>query len=162
MTANPDRPSIPAFYGLEPQWASSDRLFKIYITGDALYGAYVAGQFYDAEIAANALSVLYFVLHRRVQRAVRRRHELERVYDGLVGTPTELLARDERNFCIERTRLFGVTVRRRRSWWTPDNRGSLHLELADGSKRRFLFVEKQDPDRIAAMLECFWPTLEVL
>lgn len=162
MTANHDPSPVPAFYGLVPRWVSSDRLYKIYIIGDALYGASIAGQFYDAEIAATTLSVLYFFMHRRIQRGIRRRRELERLYDRLVHTPTELLAQDARNFCAERTNLFAMTLRRRRSLWTPDNRGSLHIELADGSKRRFLLVEKQDPARVAAMLQPFWPTLEIL
>lgn len=162
MSATHDPTPVPAFYGLEPKWVSSDRLFKIYITGDALYGAYVAGQFYDAEIAAAVLSVFYFVFYGRIQRGIRRRHELGRLYDRVVHTPAELLAQDERNFCIQRTDLFAMTLRRRRSLWTPDNRGALHVELADGSRRRFLLVEKQDPDRVAVLLERFWPTLEVL
>jgi len=37
------------FYGLEPRWFGSDRLFKVFGLPDGICGAYLAGQVYDEE-----------------------------------------------------------------------------------------------------------------
>jgi hypothetical protein len=39
----------PWFYGLEPRWFRWDRLYEVYILGDRITGAYLAGQVYDED-----------------------------------------------------------------------------------------------------------------
>ncbi|HEV3007076.1 MAG TPA: hypothetical protein VGX78_21575 [Pirellulales bacterium] len=46
-----------SFHGLQPKWLTSDRFYKVYVTGDSLYVARVACQFFDWRSAAIQLLV---------------------------------------------------------------------------------------------------------
>src|SRR5262249_13067319 len=110
------------FYGLQPRWMGWDRLFKIYVLGGSIAGAYLAGQGYDgasgrlrlvgpAGIAAPLLALW-------VRRIVRRRVERETRYGSLTPASAEFLDADSRNFVWQSDEIERATVSRKRSLWT--------------------------------------------
>lgn len=148
----------PYFYGLEPRWFGANRLYKIFVTRDVLFGAYVAGQFYDNATAAVQLHALLIFLRSWVGRLLKLRAVREARYNEIDLAGPEFLAEDARNFRFERTRVLNITVNRRRCWfWALDSVGDLVVEFCTGERRRFVLVESQDIDAIGEMLRSFHP-----
>lgn len=143
------------FYALQPRWLSTDRLFMLFVTREALYGAYVAGQIHDDNSARAQLQQLYPLLRFWVNRILARRAERERHFLTIDPRSGEFLSADKRNFCIFSSQVVHVTVNCKRSLWAARNVGTVKIVLATGQVLRFILVRGQDPEAISRMLRSF-------
>ncbi|MFH1300779.1 MAG: hypothetical protein ABIK07_06930 [Planctomycetota bacterium] len=151
----------PYFYGLTPRWFKWDRHYRIYLTPDRICGAYIAGQIFDEQSAAIQLQLFYLFLRNFVKRTLKKRKDLEARYDVMDPTESSFLEEDHRNFHIDRRQVVSITVNRKHSYWTPNNVGTVNIELTDGSVRRFILVSDQNADQIAAELRLFSPDTDI-
>jgi hypothetical protein len=133
------------FYAIQPRWTLPDRFYKIFVARGLLCGARVAGQVYDAEVAA-LIPALGHLLAKRAR--------LEDLYDSADVTGEGFLTRDSANFRLEASAIESAEFRARRSWWTGGlpNLGSLKLRLEDGTHRKFILAARQDLSRIKSLL----------
>jgi len=121
-----DRPlrADKTFRGLQPLWTKLDRFYKFYITPDAIYAAWIGGQFHDKTSVRCQLSPLYIILIGFVAAeplaawANNRRRRLEGMYDALVADRADFLAADDRNLEITRKNVSLITASSRKSHWT--------------------------------------------
>jgi hypothetical protein len=118
---------VDFFYGLEPGWLSSDRLYKVYVSQNMLAGAYVAGQFYDGAAAARQLQQAIVLFWPLVRRGLKRRSEREAHYDSSDPFSAEFLHCDSRNFQVSRSDCIGIRLLRKRSFWVPVNAGTIEI-----------------------------------
>jgi len=140
-----DRPlrADGTFRGLQPLWTKLDRFYKFYVTPDAIYAAWIGGQFHDKTSVRFQLSPLYIILIGFVTAepiavwANNRRRRLEEMYDAIVGDRADFLAADDRNLEITRKNISLITASARKSHWTMwTNSGILtfHREGQDALK----------------------------
>lgn len=158
---NTDHTPAPFFYGLQGHWLSRDRLYRVYVGDQMLAGAYVAGQVYDEQVAALQFQQAFFLLRPWVRRWLEQRQKREKLYDGIDPFTPAFLDLDARNFQLPRTDVQQVHFRRNRSWHMPYNVGSVEITLLDGTRRRFILLDQQDPEAVLQRLRQFAPDLEV-
>jgi len=134
----PPETAEQAIYFLEPRWMSADRFYKIYLTREGLFGAWVAGQFHDPESVR--IQLLVWPLVPLVTASVMgARRESEATYDSLARDPDSILPLDERNFVLRPTEILSIRVRTPPLLWTCySNKGSLAIELRDGTAYDFI------------------------
>jgi hypothetical protein len=154
-----DKPDY--FFGLEPNWFTRDRLFMVFVTRDALSGAYVAGQFYDEGVARLQLQQLAPLLGWWVRRLVAQRKLREQEYAAINPLSGDFLNKDRRNFCIFSKQLLDVTVRRKPSLWAPNSVGTVRVTLATGEIKKLILIAGQNPDALATMLGRVCPDTKV-
>jgi hypothetical protein len=84
------------FCAVQPKWIERDRFYKVYATGDALFGAWLAGELSTWRAACANLLVFaplaYWPLKLRDRREAR--------YDRLIFQPDQFLAHDSRDFAV--------------------------------------------------------------
>jgi hypothetical protein len=150
------------FYGLQPCWWSADGLYKVYVSTEMLAGAYIAGQFYDEDVAALQLQQATLFFAPLIRRWLKRRSEREAHYSSADPFSAEFLECDRRNFHIQRTNVLYIRLLRRRALWTPFNAGSVEVKLVDGPARRLILVNDQNADEILGLLKAFYPLTEAI
>jgi hypothetical protein len=159
--ASSSKQAVRFFYGLQPCWLSSDRLYRIYVSDKILAGAYIAGQFHDERSAALQLQQAAIFFRPFVRRCLARRQEREALYDSCDPLSPQLLEQDQRNFQIERWDVTRTHLRRKRSLWTPFNDGVVEVTRFDGSTRRFILIGEQRADDVLDLMKTFDPGIEV-
>jgi hypothetical protein len=160
MTPNDEKSSPRFFYGLQAHWLSLDRLYRVYVSDKMIAGAYIAGQFYDERLAALMLQSLFLLFRPLVRRCLARRKEREAHYDAVDPFTPSFLDLDPRNFQLQRTDVVRTWFRRNRNWHMPLNLGTVELELLDGTKRRFILLEQQEPEAVLQLMRSFDPAIE--
>ena len=148
-------PECPTFFGLNPRWYKRDQLYRFYVTSEMLCGAYVAGQIQDERTAALQLQALNLFVGGYVRRLLKRRADLEAQYDNMNPCSDAFLDADTRNFQILRRDVVSCTITHKRRLWTPNNTGTLHVNIASGEKRQFIIVGDQDARYVAESLGRF-------
>jgi len=114
------------FYALQPKWIERDRFYKLYVTEDCMYGAWVAGQLWSWRAAFAQL----FMFAPAAYWALRSRRKREALYDQLIWAPTALLAQDRRNFAWPRSRVRQMQpTQRARSWRAAYGGTTLTIEF---------------------------------
>ena len=103
------------FHALQPKWIERDRFYKVYVTEDCIYGAWVAGQIWSWHAAVFQL----FIFAPAAFWALRSRKKREALYDQLISAPNALLAHDQRNFAWPRSSIRRIGPTQRYRWWTP-------------------------------------------
>jgi hypothetical protein len=158
-------PVLGSFYGLQARALKSDRLYKIYVSEQALACAYIAGQFYDENAAARQLQSAGIFLAPLVRKWLNQRQALEQRYDAEDPFSALLLHQDPRNLQIIRSDVVQVWLDRRllrgRLRGMP-NAGSVTVELANKSRVRWFLIHDQNPDDVMALLRKFWPDAQVI
>jgi len=141
-----------SFYGLQPRWLGSDRLYHIFITSNAFCGAKVAGQFYDGQSAQNQLSQLGVLAIPIIKWLLRKHEEKRNMYDNLDPMSSTFLEADKHNFRILKEEVRRILIYRKRSWWTASspNSGTIKFQMLDGKTRDFILVGIQDVLQIEA------------
>ena len=106
-----------------------------------LCGARVAGQVYDADVAAHVPAL---------GNPLAKRAELEDYYDTIDPTGDGFLTRDQHNFHIQARAIDSAHFATKSSWWTGGlpNLGRLKLRLRDGTQRKFILAGRQDRAKI--------------
>lgn len=124
---------LSPLYVLQPRWFSADRFYKVYLTPEALCGAWVAGQIHDEESGRVQLwptGPLMWLTIRSVERRA-----LEAMYDSLADEPTSIIERDSRNFVLRLTEIRSIRVIPTSFFWKwYREHGSLAIEMQDGTR----------------------------
>lgn len=116
-----------SFYALQPKWIERDRFYKVYVTREAVFGAWLAGQLWSWSASFKQLLMFAPLAYW----PLRWRDKREAAYDRLIGDPKEFLARDRRNFSLPRQLIRDAQPTNRVRSWTGLYGGStLTLELA--------------------------------
>lgn len=116
------------FCALQPKLIERDRFYKVYVTREALLGAWIAGHLWSWSAAVKQVLIFAPLAYW----PLRMRHNREAVYDRLISDPSEFLARDRRNFSLPYRLIRDARPTKRFSTWTGIYRGStLTLELTD-------------------------------
>lgn len=152
--------SVTYFYGMQPLWTRIDRLYRVYVSDQALAGAYIAGQVYDEATAALTFQQFTPLLSRRIRRIVDRRRERETFYDSIDPFSTRFLELDPRNFRIAREEVIRTRFKLDRSLWSPINSGVVEIEMIDGGVRRFILIGEHENDDILELIKRFDPSIE--
>lgn len=145
------------FFGLETHWFTRDRLYMVFVTREALCGAYVAGQVYDETVARLILQGIYPFLRGWVRRVLEQRASREQQYKSIDPLSGEFLNKDRRNFCLLGQQILDVVVKRKRSLLVAYSVGTVRLTLASGETKKLVLLAGQDPDRVAEMLRRLYP-----
>jgi hypothetical protein len=153
-------PECPTFFGLNPRWYKWDQLYRFYVTPDMLCGAYIAGQLQDERTAALQLLGLQLFLGGYVRRLLQRRADLEAQYNNMNRCGDTFLAADTRNFQIQSRDVVSCTITHKRRLWTPNNTGTLHVNMASGETRQFIIVGDQDARYVAEALGRFCNSID--
>lgn len=153
-----------AFYGLLRERFSGDRLYKIYLTNEAIVGIKVGGQFHDKLSVRAQLSPLYLtvigiplveVLASRVEHR-RLQVEMEVKKDLAMAA-----ARDD-SLVLPLADLSVVELSSRRSWWTMGiNSGTVTFKCQNLDPLALVLTGNQDRERIGAMLRRLGITVEL-
>ncbi|HJT36230.1 MAG TPA: hypothetical protein VJ783_29685 [Pirellulales bacterium] len=115
------------FYALQPKWIERDRFYKVYVTREAVLGAWLAGQLWSWSASLKQLLMFAPLAYW----PLRWRDKREATYDRLIGNPKEFLARDRRNFSLPRELIRDAQPTNRVRSWTGLYGGStLTLDLA--------------------------------
>lgn len=160
MIPNDDKPSPYFFYGLQAHWLSRDRLYRVYVSDKMIAGAFIAGQIYDERLAALMFQSLTLLFRPLIRHCLARRQEREAFYDTVDPFGPDFLDLDPRNFQLQRTDVARTWFRRNRNWHMPFNLGTVELELLDRTKRRFILLEKQEPEAVLQLMRTFDPATE--
>ena len=135
------------FYACQLKITGPDRLYKIYVTHDALLGAWLAGELYLYRmLLANLVgkisefgSVFLLTSKAKSQR--------ESGYDRLISQPGQLLVRDQRNFAVPRSFICQAAHQ-------PISRGlfgdNLRLEMYDGTALQLMILK---PDSAQGVID---------
>lgn len=138
-----------AFYALQPKWIERDRFYKVYVTREALLGAWLAGQLWSWSASFKQLLILSPLAYW----PLRMRDKREAVYDRLAGDPSEFLARDRRNFSLPYSLIREARPTKRARTWTGLYGGStLTLDLADHGLLDLIVMEPDTSDDVADRL----------
>ena len=133
----------------------------VFVTREAIFGAYIAGQMCDEASARRQLQSLYPFLRFWVRRLLAKREERETHYLQLDPRSDGFLAADKRNFFVPNTQVMDITVSRGRSlMW--GGVGKLKVDDATGRSRKFVLISQQDTDAIAEMLRPFFPGIKLI
>jgi hypothetical protein len=162
---NSQRP--PFFYALQPKELTADRFYKIFVTERAICGAWVAGQYYDEQSAQGQLmatgGLLGLLLSPFIKRWIRQRHEREQRYEAIDPDGPDFLTADRRNFRLARLDIAGVVIKPKAKismhHWAAGNR--LEINMADGTKMRFILVGDQEAEQVRALLARIVPSVEI-
>ncbi len=134
----------PFFYGLQPSWTRPDRFYRIFVAEDGFYGAWVAGQLYNVEVARYWSEEVKLVAPYYARLAVQTRAERERRYAAMDVRGPDFLRSDPRNFHLPAQKIAHAALYRQPSRWTApfQNSGRLEFYLRDGGRRRFILLER--------------------
>ena len=147
---------FPHFYGLQPRWTGSDRLFKIFVADAALFGARVAGQIYDEHVAQTTLiepaGLLGFALKPLVEKLLAKRQDAERRYETMDPRSPQFLKMDRANFRLDASSIRSAVLRRKKSRWTASNAGAVTLRLRNGTIKRFILIGNQDLSEVRGLI----------
>jgi len=135
------------FHALQPKLIERDRFYKVYVTEECIYGAWVAGQIWSWRAAVAQLlmfaPVAYWLLRSRKRR--------EAVCDKLISTPNTLVAHDRRNFAWPRTSVRQIQPTQRAGTWRALYGGTtLTIEFHHGSFAVDLIVAEPETSQSVA------------
>lgn len=134
----------PFFYGLQPSWTRPDRFYCIFVAEDGFYGAWVAGQLYNAEVATYWSEEVGLVAPYYARLALETRGKRERRYQAMNVRSPDFLRADPRNFRLTVGQIAHVALYRQPSRWTApfQNSGRLEFYLRQGGRWRFILLER--------------------
>jgi len=154
-----------ACYLMEPRWLSSDPVFKVFILKEALCGIRLGGMLVSDGAFICVMRGVQSVpgLPGRVkyhkQRADRNRIEIEARYSAIDPMSEEFLAGDPANFRVVRPEVAAIEIRGKPTWWTGKlDSGSLNITFTNGSRKRYIIIDRQDQHRLVESLDWRgWP-----
>ncbi|MGD8453373.1 MAG: hypothetical protein PVJ57_16295 [Phycisphaerae bacterium] len=160
-------PELSSFYALQPNTLTSDRLYRIFITRQAICGAWVAGQFHSRESAQQVLVVtlglLSFLARPLVNRWLRKREEREQFYDALDPDGAEFLEADKRNFRLLPMDIDGVTITQKKKFSGHGVRGPrLTITRSDGKALKLVVLPEHEPQIVHTALCRLIPGAELV
>ena len=103
------------FYGIQLRQLTANRFYKCYVCSAEIFGARLAGQWHDEEIARKEVSggnpLLGILLSRWIKKVVSKRAVLEAEYDAMAPDFHGFMQKDPRNFLISKRDIFQAEIK---------------------------------------------------
>lgn len=152
---------LGSFYGLE-QRAGGNRLFKVYVTNEGLFGGWIAPCDIEKTPARFKSQRLWNASSAQTQTIAESAGEWEEHLDALSPDSDEFLAAHTENFAFLASFTQASLTWKLKLLERAGNRfGALDLSADGGKKRRLYLVGQRTPDEVAAMLGAALPFLEL-
>jgi hypothetical protein len=153
------------FYGIQLRQLTLNRFYKCYVGAAEIFGARIAGQWYDEETAETEFAMLFLgapllgpLFTPWFKKVVAKRAILEAEYDAMAPDFRQFMQKDPRNFQLMKKDIGQAEVKVKETSFALGNlpiAGVLHLQNREMKTTKLILPEGQDPEAILNALNAY-------